>query len=66
MSSSLFLSEFGVKTLARCSSNTIDVSLVEWAQLLFGFLRGDMRTIGLLNLFVTFHIEWSFVGISLI
>jgi hypothetical protein len=46
MSSSL-LSEFGVKTLARCSANKIDFSLFERAQLLSGFLKGGIGTIGL-------------------
>jgi hypothetical protein len=40
------LSEFGVKTLASCSANRIDFSMVERAQLLSGFLRGGMGTIG--------------------
>jgi hypothetical protein len=61
MSSSLLLSEFGVKTLVRCSANRIDILLVERTQLLSGFLRGGMGTIDLLNFFVAFHIEWSFV-----
>jgi hypothetical protein len=39
MSSSLFLSDFGVKILSRSSPNRIDFSLVELAQLLSGFLR---------------------------
>jgi hypothetical protein len=64
--SSLLLSEFGAKTLARCSVNRIDFSLVEQAQHLSGFLRGGMGTIGLLNFFVAFHIEWSFVESSVI
>jgi hypothetical protein len=47
--SSSLLSEFGVKTLARCSVNRIDFLLIERAQLLSGFLRGGMGSIGLLN-----------------
>jgi hypothetical protein len=48
MSSSL-LSEFGVNALARCSANRIDFPLVQRAQLLPGFLRRGMGTIGHLN-----------------
>jgi hypothetical protein len=59
MSPSLFSSEFGVKTLARFRANGTAFSLVERAQLLFDFLRGGMGTIGLLNVFVACHIEWS-------
>jgi hypothetical protein len=66
MLSSLFLSEFGVKTQARCSANGIDFLLVEWAQLLSGFLGGSMGTISLLKFLVAFHIEWSFVESSVI
>jgi hypothetical protein len=50
-----------VKTQARCSASRIELSLVERAHLLFGFLRGGVGTIGLLNFFVAFHTEWSFV-----
>jgi hypothetical protein len=56
MSSSLLLSEFGVKILARCSANKIDFSPVERAELLYEFLRGGIGTIGLL-IFCIFHVE---------
>jgi hypothetical protein len=64
MSSSLFLPEFGVKILARRSANSFDLSLVDRAQLLSGFLRGVMGTNGTLNFFVAFPTEWSFVESS--
>jgi hypothetical protein len=51
MSSSLLLSEFAVKTLARCSANRIDFSMVEWAQLPSGFHRGGIVAIDLFKFF---------------
>jgi hypothetical protein len=47
MSSSLFLSEFGVNRLARCSTNRIDFSPVERPELHSGCLPGGMGTNGL-------------------
>jgi hypothetical protein len=61
MLSSLLLSEFGVKTIARCLANRIAFSLVEQAQFLSCFLRGGMATINLLIFFFfrpfEFHAE---------
>jgi hypothetical protein len=50
MSSFLFLSQFGLTTLARTSATRIDFWQVERAKILYGSLSGGTGTIGLFNL----------------